>query len=89
MIGPERLEIVNERGLHARAAAKFVKTAEQFNSELTVSKGDMSVSGRSIMGLMMLAAAKGCHIDVTAAGEEADAAMSAIRELVQNAFDEE
>ncbi len=88
-IGPEQLEIVNERGLHARAAAKFVKTAEQFEAELTVSKGDLEVSGRSIMGLMMLAAAKGSCIAVKADGEEAEAAMSAIRDLVGNAFGEE
>ena len=88
-IGPEQLVIVNERGLHARAAAKFVKTAEQFAAELTVSKGDLEVSGRSIMGLMMLAAAKGSSIGVTADGEEAEAAMSAIRDLVGNAFGEE
>jgi phosphocarrier protein HPr len=88
-IGPEQLEIVNERGLHARAAAKFVKTAEQFEAELTVSKGDLEVSGRSIMGLMMLAAAKGSCIAVKADGEEAEAAMLAIRDLVGNAFGEE
>ncbi len=88
-VGPEQLEIVNERGLHARAAAKFVKTAEQFAAELTVSKGDLEVSGRSIMGLMMLAAAKGCCIEVKADGEEAEAALSAIRDLVGNAFGEE
>jgi phosphocarrier protein len=88
-VGPEQLEIVNKLGLHARAAAKFVKTAEKFSAELTVSKGDMEVSGRSIMGLMMLAAAKGCHIEVKAEGEEAEAAMSAIRDLVGNAFGEE
>ena len=88
-IGPERLEIVNERGLHARAAAKFVKTAEMFEAELTVSKGEMEVSVRSIMGLMMLAAAKGCSIQVVADGAEAEAAMAAIRDLVGNAFGEE
>ena len=88
-VAPQHLTICNERGLHARAAAKFVKTAEQFEAELAVSKGDNEVSGRSIMGLMMLAAAKGCQIEIRAEGTEAEAAMAAIRELVENAFGEE
>ncbi|MEQ8709754.1 MAG: HPr family phosphocarrier protein [Rhodospirillales bacterium] len=88
-VAPQHLTICNERGLHARAAAKFVKTAEQFEAELIVSKGDNEVSGRSIMGLMMLAAAKGCQIEIRAEGTEAEAAMAAIRELVENAFGEE
>ncbi len=84
-----RIEIVNKRGLHARAAAKFVKTTDDFEAEVTVSKGGTSVSGRSIMGLMMLAAATGCEIEVTATGNDADAVVAALVTLVGNRFDED
>ena len=86
---PRVLKIVNERGLHARASAKFVKIAEQFDADIQVTKGCYTVGGTSIMGLMMLAASKGCHIDVTATGAEASEALDAITELVANRFDEE
>ena len=81
--------IRNQRGLHARAAAKFVKLADLFEAEVTVRKGDMSVSGRSIMGLMMLAAGPGCEIELSAAGAAAAPALAAIAELVQRKFDED
>jgi phosphocarrier protein HPr len=81
--------IVNKRGLHARAAAKFVKLSESFDADITVSKGGVEVSGLSIMGLMMLAAAPGCSIDVTTRGPEAAAAMAALEELVAGKFGEE
>lgn len=81
--------IVNQRGLHARAAAKFVKLADQFTAEVTVLKGDMVVSGRSIMGLMMLAAAPGTDIELRASGADAEAALAAIAELVERKFDED
>ena len=80
--------IRNQRGLHARAAAKFVKLADLFDAEVTVRKGDTSVSGRSIMGLMMLAAGPGCEIELSADGAQAEAALAAIAELVQRKFDE-
>ena len=80
--------ICNRRGLHARAAAKFVKLAEQFDAEVTVNKSDASVSGVSIMGLMMLAAAAGSAIEVCAQGAEAEAAVEALAQLVQSGFDE-
>jgi len=83
------LTIVNQRGLHARAAAKFVKLAEEFDAEISVTKGDATVSGRSIMGLMMLAAAPGCTIRVAAEGADADAALEAIAKLVDDKFDED
>ncbi|WP_420403297.1 HPr family phosphocarrier protein [Nisaea sp.] len=83
------LTIVNQRGLHARAAAKFVKLAEKFEAEISVTKGDMTVSGRSIMGLMMLAAAPGCTIRVAAEGGDADSALEAIAKLVDDKFDED
>ena len=86
---PKVLEIVNERGLHARASAKFVKIAEQFDADIQVTKGGQTVGGTSIMGLMMLAASKGCKIDVSATGADAERALDAIAELVANRFDEE
>lgn len=84
-----QVEIVNRRGLHARAAAKFAKLAEQFDADVTVSKDGQTVNGYSIMGLMMLAAARGCHIEIDASGTEADAALTALKELVENRFEEE
>jgi phosphocarrier protein len=83
-----RVMIRNQRGLHARAAAKLVKLADQFEAEVTVAKGDMAVSGRSIMGLMMLAAGPGCEIELQARGRQAEAALAAIADLVQRKFDE-
>lgn len=83
------LTIVNQRGLHARAAAKFVKLAENFEAEISVTKGDTTVSGRSIMGLMMLAAAPGCTIRVATVGADAEAALDAIAKLVDDKFDED
>lgn len=83
------VEIVNERGLHARASAKFVKMASSFDAEVTVSREGASVDARSIMGLMMLAAGIGSTIDISAEGPEAEAALEALCELVANRFDEE
>lgn len=83
------LTMVNRRGLHARAAAKFVKVAERYDCEIEVSKDGHSVSGRSIMGLLMLAATPGSVIDVRLRGPEADAASEEIRSLVENGFGEE
>ena len=83
------VEIVNRRGLHARAAAKFVKLAETFNAEVTVSKDGQSVGGRSIMGLMMLAAAPGCSIHIAAEGAQADEALTALAQLVEAGFHED
>jgi phosphocarrier protein HPr len=83
------LDIVNERGLHARAAAKFSALAEEFDAEITVSNGRESVGGRSIMGLLMLGAAKGSSITVSAEGAEADAALAAVSALVEDGFGED
>ncbi len=82
------LEIVNERGLHARAAAKFVKLVGSFRSKITVSKDGNSVSGDSIMGLMMLAAAQGSVITLRVEGPDETAAADAIGALVAAGFDE-
>jgi phosphocarrier protein len=84
-----RVEIINKRGLHARASAKFVKTASTFEAEVQVSKDGAEVDARSIMGLMMLAAGPGCCIDIAAQGAEADAALAALVALVANRFDED
>ncbi|WP_119460905.1 HPr family phosphocarrier protein [Rhodospirillaceae bacterium SYSU D60014] len=81
--------IRNQRGLHARAAAKLVKLADQFDAEVTVVKGDMVVSGRSIMGLMMLAAGPGSEIGLRATGMQAEAALTAIAALIAGKFDED
>ena len=83
------MNIVNQRGLHARASAKFVKCAESFDANITVSKDGQSVPGTSIMGLMMLAASIGTQITVEASGPQAEAAMSALEDLVTRKFDED
>ena len=83
------VEIVNERGLHARASAKFVKLASGFDAEVTVSRDGQSVDSRSIMGLMMLAAGSGSSIDISAEGPQAAEALDALESLVAARFDEE
>lgn len=83
------LTIVNERGLHARASAKFVKCAEGFDADISVSRDGQTVPGTSIMGLMMLAAALGTTIVVEASGPQAQAAVEALTALTASKFDEE
>lgn len=83
------LKITNERGLHARASAKFVKLSENFDAKIEVSRNDITANGGSIMGLMMLGAATGTEIKLSCTGKEAKAAQKAIIELVENKFDEE
>lgn len=83
------LPIINQRGLHARASAKFVKCAEGFDASVTVSRDGQSVPGTSIMGLMMLAASMGTSVTVEASGPQAEAAMAALEELVGRKFDED
>ena len=89
MTAERTVEIINERGLHARASAKFVKLAASFDAEVTVSKDGATVDARSIMGLMMLAAGPGSNIHIVAEGDEADAAAEALAELVSNRFEED
>jgi phosphocarrier protein HPr len=84
-----RVTILNKRGLHARAAAKFVKLAALYQAEVTVTKDGTSVSGRSIMGLMMLAASPGTDLQLSSVGADATAALDAIAALVAAKFDEE
>ena len=83
------LPIINKRGLHARASAKFVQMVERFNAEVWVTRGGETVGGTSIMGLMMLSAGPGTSIIVSAIGPEADAAVAAITELCASKFHED
>ncbi|MCR9136965.1 MAG: HPr family phosphocarrier protein [Alphaproteobacteria bacterium] len=84
-----QLDIINKRGLHARASAKFVQLAASFDAEITVSKDGSSVGGTSIMGLMMLAASPGCCIMVSATGPQAAEALNALDALVAGRFGED
>lgn len=84
-----RARIANQKGLHARAAAKFVKTSGSFNADIRVAKGEMDVSGGSIMGLMMLAAGIGSELVIQASGPDAQAAVAALVDLIERKFDEE
>ena len=89
MTARRTVEICNERGLHARASAKFVKLASTFDAEVRVGRDGSMVDARSIMGLMMLAAGIGSTIDIEAEGPDADAALSALSALVECRFEEE
>lgn len=88
-VAARELAITNQRGLHARASAKFVKCAEAFDAEITVTRDGMSVPATSIMGLMMLGAAIGTSIMVEAKGAQAEEALEALAQLVESKFDEE
>ena len=85
----ENIIINNKLGLHARAAAKLVSLASNYDSEITISKNDLSVNGKSIMGVMMLAAAKGTELRLCADGDDEFDAIVALQCLVNNRFDEE
>jgi phosphocarrier protein len=88
--GHERtVTICNQRGLHARAAAKFVRTVESFDAEVTVVKDDMRVPGTSIMGLMMLAAGPGTSLYLRATGADAARVLNALADLIARGFDED
>ena len=81
--------ISNQRGLHARAAAKFVKLAAGFDADVTVSRRGQTVSGRSILGLMMLAAGPGARLEITAVGREAEEAIEVLGSIIADKFEEE
>lgn len=81
-------EIINKLGLHARASAKFTQTASRFESEVWVQRGERRVNAKSIMGVMMLAAAKGSSITIDTDGSDADEALAALLELVADRFGE-
>lgn len=83
------VRISNRLGLHARPAMSFVDTANGFKSDIRVKKGEQTVDGKSIMNLMMLAATQGTRLTITAEGEDADAAVAALSELVGRGFDED
>ena len=84
----KELEIRNKLGLHARAAAKFVRAASQFDCEIQVGKDAMTVNGKSIIGVLLLAAPQGSRILVIAEGDDEDVALAALAELVASRFDE-
>lgn len=84
----QRVMVVNQRGLHARAAAKFVKLAGGFDAAITVTAKGTAVPGLSIMGLMMLAAGPGTELEIKAKGDDAQAALAALVDLVSRRFDE-
>ena len=84
-----RLKILNEKGLHARAAAKFVELVDTFDVSLVVKKDDLEASGDSIMGLLKLAASRGTEIELVASGLEAAETLSALSDLIKNLFGEE
>lgn len=83
-----RFTIVNTLGLHARAAAQLVQLANRFRSEIHVEKDGMEVNGKSIMGVLTLAAAKGAVITVSTEGEDAEGAMTALAKIIENGFGE-
>jgi len=84
----QTLLIINEKGLHARASAKFVETVENFDADANISKDGLEVSGDSLMGLMMLAASKGTEIEVETTGREAEKLADALKNLIQDYFGE-
>ena len=83
------VEICNERGLHARASAKFVKLASGFEARINVTRDGVTVDARSIMGLLMLGAGPGCSIEITAEGDDATSAADQLAALVEGRFEEE
>jgi phosphocarrier protein len=89
MTASRMVEIVNKRGLHARASAKFVKLAADFDAEVSVTRDGQTVDARSIMGLMMLGAGIGSVLELSADGPQAEEALEALVELVANRFEED
>jgi phosphocarrier protein HPr len=84
-----KLEILNQKGLHARASAKFVKCAAGFLSEITLTKDDQTVNGLSIMGLLMLGAGIGSQVTIRASGQDEDEALTALSQLINDRFGED
>jgi len=89
MTAERTVDICNQRGLHARASAKFVKLASSFESEVKVTRDGVTVDARSIMGLLMLGAGNGCQVHIAAEGPDADQAVEALADLVSRRFDED
>lgn len=84
----QAIEIINKLGLHARASSKFTQTASRFRAEVWITRNGRRVNGKSIMGVMMLAAAKGSTVELETNGEDEEQAMAALVELINNRFDE-
>jgi len=89
MVASRNVEIINKLGMHARAAAKFVKLATSFDSSIDIQKDSRRVNAKSIMGVMMLAASKGSTITIHADGSDAEKSLDALEQLINNRFDEE
>ena len=85
----KEVEIINKLGMHARAAAKFVQLATRFESHIEVERNNKRINGKSIMGVMMLAANKGSHITIHADGDDAELSIEQLKLLINNRFDEE
>ena len=85
----KQVEIINKLGMHARAAAKFVTLAQTYSADIQIAKNGQQVNGKSIMGVMMLAAAKGSTIELVIDGEDESQAMQALTHLINNRFDED
>jgi len=85
----QKIQIINKLGMHARASAKFVSLASEFSSEITLKRNGQQVNGKSIMGIMMLAAAKGAEIELCVEGKDEKKALSSLAELINNRFGEE
>ena len=89
MAASRDIEIINKLGMHARAAAKFVKLATSFDSKIDIQKDSRRVNAKSIMGVMMLAASKGSTITIHADGRDAEKSLDALEQLINNRFDED
>lgn len=89
MVASQEVEVINKLGIHARAAAKFVKLASNFNSEIEIERNKLRVNGKSIMGVMMLAASQGTLITIHAKGEDAEEGVDKLATLVKNKFGED
>lgn len=89
MIIEDQLEVKNNMGLHARAAAKLVQLTNKFKSDITINLGDLNINGKSIMGIMLLAATKGTKLDIRINGDDANIMLEELKKLFDNKFDEE
>jgi phosphocarrier protein HPr len=89
MVASREVEIINKLGMHARAAAKFVKLASSFSSKIEIERKKQRVNGKSIMGVMMLAASKGTRVTIYTEGEDAQESLDKLIELINNLFDED
>ncbi|HOK39489.1 MAG TPA: HPr family phosphocarrier protein [bacterium] len=85
----EEVEVINKMGLHARAAAKLVQLTNRFKSDIIISLNDLQINGKSIMGIMLLAATKGTKLNISINGDDAEEMMKSIKELFENKFGEE